>query len=72
MDVSKIFYDGKRNAFFEVKEGRKISCVKIFCYTSSTVKTSENVLKIGCLQEILQQRAQNFIFEIKRSVRCRV
>ena len=31
MNISKRFCDGERKFEFEIKEGRKVSCVKIFC-----------------------------------------
>ena len=61
MDVSKNVCDGERQLYFEMKEGYKVSCVKWYfaellgvwflfeiLHTSSTVETSENVVKSGC------------------------
>ena len=59
VDVSKNVYDEERQFFFEMKEGYELSCVIILIfakllglfeilYTSSTVKTSKNVVKSGC------------------------
>ena len=62
MDVSKNVCDGERQLYFEMKEGYKASCVKYWYFaellggwflfeilhTSSTVKTSENVVKRWC------------------------
>ena len=61
MNVNKNICDGElSNFFFEIKEGCKVSCVKIFLadlfgsqyvfeilHTSLTVTNSENVVKFG-------------------------
>ena len=72
MDISKTFCNGEGNFFFEVKERRKVSCIKIFCYrtdpletqhlleilqTLLTLKSSEKVVKSECFEKLLRWRA---------------
>ena len=69
MDISKTFCNGEDNFFFEVKEGRKVSYIKIFCYrtdllesqhlleilqTLLTFKSNEKVIKSGCFEKFLR------------------
>ena len=62
------------NTFFEIKDGYKVSCVKMFfldnilgsqylfqtLQTSHTVKNSENRVKGKCFQKCLRWRAPVF------------
>ena len=74
MDVPKRFCDGEHKFLFEIKEGCKVPCVKIFCWLillrsqyliemleiSLTFKNSENVVKSGCSVRCLRWRALIF------------
>ena len=67
MDVSKSFFNGERNFYFEIEEGCKLLCVKLFfladllgnLHLFEILKTSLTVkcVKKGCFEKRLRWRA---------------
>ena len=69
MDVSKRVCNREQKFLFEIKEGCKVPCVKVFCKsqyllkilkTLLTFKNSEKVVKIGCFEKRLRWRVPIF------------
>ena len=81
MDGSKWFCNGEQIFFFQMKEGCKVSCVKIFSWLiyqevsiylkyykpQSIFENSKNVVKSGCFEKLFQCRAP-FLFRNKGGI----